>query len=200
MGKHSEKKNQNTKNQEKPQTEEKQERTGAETEAPLKELQSRLEEKEKEAAENYDKYLRISAELDNYKKHAARERADLIKFSNETIIKDILPVMDSLDRALDHAQNAGGNDKFLHGLKIIHSQLLQFLEKHGVRRVESVGKEFDPNIHEAVLKVESKEHGDNEIIEEFEKGYLLHNRLLKPAKVSVSKHVSDDEDKSQGNT
>ncbi len=163
------------------------EKKPVETEENIKELQARLAEKEKEAASHYDKYVRALAELDNYKKHAAREKADLIKYSNENIIKDILPILDSLDRALDHAETTKDIEKFIEGLKIIHGQLLNCLEKYGVKKVETVGQEFDPNIHEAIQSVESSEHESNKVVEEFEKGYLLNDRLLKAAKVSVSK-------------
>lgn len=148
-----------------------------------------LEEKGKEAAENYDKFLRVAAEFDNYKKRVVRERTDFIKFGNEALVKDMLPIVDSLDRALEHSGNLEDFEAFISGFKLIQEQLLGCLEKHGVERVQSIGMDFDPNIHEAMLQVESKELGENKIVEEFEKGYLLNGRLLRPAKVSVSKSV-----------
>ena len=152
-------------------------------------LTAKLKEKEIEAAENYDKFLRASAELDNYRKRAAKERSDSIKYGNESIIKDMLPIIDSLDRALEHADNSEDFDAFIKGLKLVQEQFLGCLEKHGVERVQSTGMDFDPNMHEAMLQVESKEYEDNKVVEEFEKGYLLNGRLLRPAKVSVSKSV-----------
>jgi molecular chaperone GrpE len=150
-------------------------------------LSEQLAEKEKEAAANYDKYVRSVAELENFKKHAAREKADLLRFGNENIIKDILPILDSLDRALDHAENTKEIESIIKGLKIIYGQFVNCLEKCGVKRVETIGQEFDPNMHEAIQCVESNECEGNKVVEEFEKGYLLNDRLLKPAKVSVSK-------------
>lgn len=150
-----------------------------------------LEEKGTEAAENYDKFLRVAAEFDNYKKRVAKERIDFIKYSNEALVKDMLPIVDSLDRALEHAGNLEDFDAFINGFRLIRKQFLGCLEKHGVERIQSVGMDFDPSIHEAMLQVESKELGENKNVEEFEKGYLLNGRLLRPAKVSVSKSVKE---------
>ncbi|MBE9547749.1 MAG: nucleotide exchange factor GrpE [Proteobacteria bacterium] len=162
-------------------------------EEDIKNLLAKLEEKEKEAAENYDKFLRASAELDNYKKRVAKERADLIRYGNETLIKDMLPIIDSLDRALEHAGNSEDFDAFIKGLTLVQEQFLGCLEKHGVEMVQSTGLDFDPNMHEAMLQVESENHEENKIVEEFEKGYLLNGRLLRPARVSVSKSIKKED-------
>ncbi len=171
----------------------------APAEQDKQELRTALEEKEKEAKENYEKYLRSVAELENYKKYAARERSDLIKYNNEKIIRDILPILDGLDRALEHAGTANDVKAFANGIRMIQEQFLAVLEKYGVQRIESVGREFDPNIHEALLQVESDEYEDKSVVAEFEKGYLLNDRLLKPAKVSVSKRPSGEKEREQGN-
>ncbi len=147
----------------------------------------KLQEKEKEAADNYDKYVRAVAELENYRKRAAREKADSIKYGNENIIKDILPLVDSMDRALQHADNHGYSDSFKKGLKLLQDQLLGCLGKHGVQQIDCVDKTFDPNIHESVFQVDTGDHEDNKVVEELEKGYRLHERLLRPAKVSIFK-------------
>ncbi|MDD5711681.1 MAG: nucleotide exchange factor GrpE [Smithellaceae bacterium] len=151
------------------------------------ELLARLKEKEKEAAENYDRYVRAVAELDNLKKRAQKEKADAIKYGNECIIKDILPFLDSLNRAIDHAGSSNDFEGFKKGLELAKEQFIGCLRKHGVEEVETEGKEFDPYVHEAMLQEESAEHDDNKIVREFEKGYTLNKRLLRPAKVSVSK-------------
>ena len=101
----------------------------------------------------------------------------------------MLPIIDSLDRALEHAGNSEDFDAFIKGLKLVQEQFLGCLEKHGVEKVQSTGVDYDPNVHEAMLQVESNEYEDNKVVEEFEKGYLLNGRLLRPAKVSVSKSV-----------
>lgn len=154
------------------------------------ELEAKLAEKEKEATNNYDKYLRAIAELDNYKKRAVRERADIIKYGKEDVIRDIFPFLDSLDRALEHADSANDVQNFKEGLKLIQDQLLTCLKKHGVERIECCGKDFDPHFHEALMQVESAQHDDNKVVNEFVKGYLLNGRLLRPSKVSVCKKIN----------
>lgn len=159
-------------------------------------LTAKLQEKEKEAAENYDKYVRAVAELENYRKRVARERADSLKYGQENLIRDILPLVDSLDRAMEHACNSNDFGAFKEGLQLIQNQLSGCLGKQGVASIEAVGRHFDPNVHEAVLQVESPEHGHNQVVQEFEKGYLLNGRLLRPSKVSVCR-LREQRDKAQ---
>lgn len=147
--------------------------------------------KEKEAKENYDRYLRTLADLDNYKKRAAREKADTLKFGKEDIIKDILPFLDSLDRALEHADSSDAQ-AFKAGIALMQDQLLCCLKKHGVERIESAGADFDPNIHEALMQMESEQHDNNQIVHEMEKGYMLNGRLVRPSRVCVCKKTSKD--------
>ena len=155
-------------------------------------LNKKLEEKEKEAAANYDKYLRTLADLENYKKRAIREKGDIIKYGNEDLIKDILPFVDSLDRALEHS--TGDVQAFKDGVALIQEQLLCCLKKHGVERIETAGLNFDPNFHEALMQLESDQHEDNKIVSEMEKGYLLNGRLLRPSKVCVCKKTNKEND------
>ncbi|HRR40935.1 MAG TPA: nucleotide exchange factor GrpE [Syntrophales bacterium] len=150
-------------------------------------LAAKLREKEKEAAENYERYMRAVADLENYKKYAAKDRADILKYANERIIKDLLPILDGLDRALSHSNEVKDVDTFIEGVRIIKEQLLAFLERHGVKRVESVGQTFDPERHEAFMLTESDEHEEGTVVEELEAGYMLNDRLLRAAKVAVSK-------------
>lgn len=155
-------------------------------------LKKKLEEKEKESAENYDKYLRAVAELENYRKRAAREKTDIIKYGKEDIIKDILPFMDSLDRALKH--DTGDIQAFKDGIALIQEQLLCCLKKHGVEMINAAGSTFDPNFHEALMQMESDQHEDNKVISEMEKGYLLNGRLLRPSRVCVCKKTNKEND------
>ena len=157
------------------------------------ELKEELARKEKEAIDNYDKYLRAVADLDNYKKRAIREKADIIKYGKEDVIKDILPFVDSLDRALAHADNSDVQ-AFKEGIKLIQEQLLSCLKKHGVEKIDSVGLDFDPNFHEAMMQVESEEHAENKVVNEVQKGYLLNGRLLRPSKVCVCKKINKEND------
>ena len=150
-------------------------------------LMTRLEEAEKKAAENYDKYVRAVAELDNFRKRAAREKTDAIAYGNETLIRDVLPIIDSLDRATEHAGKAADLEAFKEGFKLVKDQLLCCLGKHGVETIKAVGTDFNPEFHDAMLQVESGEAEHSKVVEEFEKGYLLKGRLLKPAKVSVGR-------------
>jgi molecular chaperone GrpE len=154
------------------------------------ELMVKLQETEEKAAENYDKYVRAIAELDNYRKRAIREKADAIQYGNEDLLRDILPLVDGMDRALEHACNSDDFDAFRKGLKLLQGQLLGCLQKHGVEMIDTTGKDFNPHIHEAMMQVESAQHEDSQVVEEFERGYLLNGRLLRPAKVSVCKRPS----------
>jgi molecular chaperone GrpE len=147
--------------------------------------------KEKEESVNYDKYLRAVADLENYKKRSIREKADIIKYGKEEIIKDILPFVDSLDRALDHADSSDVQ-AFKEGIRLIQEQLLSCLKKHGVEKIDSIGLNFDPNFHEALMQVESEEHEENKVVNEVEKGYLLNGRLLRPSKVCICKKMNKE--------
>lgn len=156
-------------------------------------LKEQLEEKQKEAAANYDKYLRAVADLDNYRKRAARERADYLKYANENILKDLLSIFDNMERAREHAANSRDFDSFLEGLDMIQGQFKELLARYGLETVETKDREFDPNFHEAVMRVAGTAENDNKIVEEFEKGYILNGRLLRPAKVSVAKNTQENE-------
>lgn len=157
----------------------------------LKELEEALEAKEKEAKENYDRYLRAVAELDNFRKRAARDKVDTIKYAKEDLIKDILPFLDSLDRALEHKDSTDAQ-AFKDGIALIQDQLLCCLKKHGVERIESVGAVFDPNFHEALMQVDSADHQDNQVVSEMGKGYLLNGRLIRPSRVCVCKKTGEN--------
>lgn len=172
--------------------EEQSEISGQNQESPAKsekteDLMAKLQEAEKKAAENYDKYVRAVADLDNYRKRAAKEKSEAIQYGCENLLRDVLPVVDGMDRALEHACKSDDFEAFRKGLKLLQEQFLSCLQKHGVEKIDTEGKEFDPNVHEAMMQVESADHGDSEVVGEFQKGYLLKGRLLRPAKVSVCK-------------
>lgn len=153
----------------------------------IEELKKKLEEKEKEAKEVYDRLLRLAADLENYKKRAAKEKEEWIKFANEDLIKAFLPFIDNLERAVNHAEKVVDTGVMIEGVRLIIQQILQTLNKFGLSSFESAGKPFDPSIHEAMLVVESNQHEPDQVVEEFQRGYLLNDRLLRPATVSVSK-------------
>jgi molecular chaperone GrpE len=158
---------------------------------PPEDETSELEKCRREAKDNHEKYLRLAADFDNYRKRVARERDELTKYANEKLIRDVLPIVDNLERALDHASNSVDFDAFVEGLKLVDGQLRAALTKHGVEKIEVEGCDFDPNFHEAVMQVESPEHDYNKVVEEFERGYLLNGRLLRPSKVSVAAQKKD---------
>ncbi|HAR97372.1 MAG TPA: nucleotide exchange factor GrpE [Syntrophus sp. (in: bacteria)] len=156
-------------------------------------LRAKLREKEREAAENYNRYVRAAADLENYKKRALRDKADAVKYGNENVIRDLLPLTDSLDRALKQAEASCDFEAFRKGLEMLRGQLLGSLEKHGVQAIDSLEKPFDPNVHEAMMQVDSDAHEDNQVVDEFEKGYTLNGRLLRPARVSVCKKRTNED-------
>ncbi|HPV50312.1 MAG TPA: nucleotide exchange factor GrpE [Smithellaceae bacterium] len=171
---------------------------GLATDAEINEvdmLKEQLEAKEAKAKENYDLYLRAMAEMDNLRKRTAREKADTIKYGKEEIIKDILPFLDSMDRALEHADTSDAR-AFIDGIRLMQDQLLCCLQKHGVERIESMGEDFDPNLHEALMLLDSADHRDNQIVSEMEKGYLLNGRLIRPSRVCVCKRDDNNNNKS----
>jgi molecular chaperone GrpE len=159
-----------------------------EGEKEIEELKRKVEEKEKEAKDHYDRLLRMAADFENYKKRAVKEKEEWTKFANEELLKAVLPFIDSLEKAVTHAEKAEKAPMdLIEGLKLTHQQLLQALSKFGLSPVESLGKPFDPSVHEAMMLVETERHEPNHVVEEFRKGYLLNDRLLRPATVSVSR-------------
>jgi molecular chaperone GrpE len=157
-------------------------------------LRSQLKAKEDEARLNYDRFLRQTAELENFKRRAGREREDASRFANEALVKDLLPVVDNLERAIAHGKGNDG-DSLLEGVEMILKGLMDALGRHGVVQVSSVGRSFDPQLHEAMAHVESAEHRPNTILEEYQKGYLLRDRLLRPALVTVVKGSKSNDKK-----
>jgi molecular chaperone GrpE len=145
-----------------------------------------LQEARKLADENRDRWLRSVAELENYKKRSAQERSKLLKYKNEELLRDLLGVSDNLERAISHCDPSRSPAGLLEGLRLVADMQRDILAKYGVAPIESVGKPFDPNFHEALARVESAELPPNTVTEEMEKGYLYHDRLLRPSKVIIS--------------
>jgi molecular chaperone GrpE len=133
-----------------------------------------------------DKLLRERAELENFKRRAAREKADALRYGSEGLLRDLLPVIDNLERALAHARQSGGATPIIEGVELVLRSLVETLERHGVTSVQARGERFDPAIHEAIGHVES-EHAPNTVVDEHQRGYALHDRLLRPALVTVGK-------------
>lgn len=155
---------------------------------PMKEMEAKLKSAEQEAKENYDRFLRVSAEFENYKKRSAREMADFKKFANESLIKELLSVVDNLERAINSSANDEyANSSVVEGVNMTLKEILKIFEKYSVKPIESLGKTFDPNFHQAISQEETEEHPENTVLKEFNKGYLMHERLIRPSLVVVSK-------------
>jgi len=153
-------------------------------------LETRLETALKTADKNYDSFLRVSAEFDNYKKRTAREMNDFRKFANESLVKDLLPVVDNLERALESSEDNGKPDSIAVGIQLTLKEILKILDRFNVKVIEALGKSFDPCFHQAVLQEETGEQAENTVLKEFQKGYMLHDRLIRPSMVVVSKAMA----------
>ncbi len=136
-----------------------------------------------ELAELKDRWVRERADLENYKRRAVREKQDALRFGSESLLKDLLPVIDNLHRALAHAKS---DDPIAAGVQMVLRGFDEIFERHGVKVVPARGEPFDPSRHEAISHVES-EHPPNTVIDEHQRGYILHDRLLRPALVTVGK-------------
>ena len=148
-------------------------------------LKEQLAEKEKLIEEQKNKYLRALADLDNYKKRVNLEKDELVRYSNELLVKELLPAIDGFTKAMDFARKTN-NEDLVKGIALIKKQTEDALAKFGVKEIGSVGKPYDPNLHEAILMKESEKE-PNVVLEEMQKGYTMHERLLRPAMVIVSK-------------
>ena len=158
------------------------------TDDPIKDLETQLEAREQEAQENYDRLLRVSAEFENYKKRTTRELEEFRKFANQSLIKELLSVVDNLELAMN---STNGHEKIdqglLQGLEMTHREILKVFEKFNVKPIEAKGEVFDPTFHEAVMQEETDEYEANTVINELQRGYLIHDRLLRPSMVVVAR-------------
>jgi molecular chaperone GrpE len=166
--------------------------------ADLVKLHEHLETKKKEASENYDRYLRQVAEVENLRKRANREKEEAIRFANEALVKDLLPVIDNLERAVAHSKEGGNGKPLVEGVEMVLRGFFDILAKHGVVPISAVGQRFDPEKHEAMAQIESGTYEPNTVVEEYHKGYLLRDRLLRPALVSVAKAPKSQGKKNNG--
>jgi molecular chaperone GrpE len=154
---------------------------------PLEEIQSELETAKQEAKEAYDRFLRVSAEFENYKKRSTREMEDFRKYANQSLIKEMLAVVDNLERALNSSNGKSSIDKCMaDGVNLTLKEILKVFEKFNVKPIESIGQPFDPTFHQAMMREETDEHSENTIITELQKGYMIHDRLLRPSMVVVA--------------
>ncbi|MEA3230293.1 MAG: nucleotide exchange factor GrpE [Thermodesulfobacteriota bacterium] len=161
---------------------------------PIVELEEQLVSAQEEAKVSYDRFLRVSAEFDNYKKRISRETSDSRKYANETLLKELLSVVDNLERALTASEeDDAATNSLIDGVEMTLGELLKIFEKFAVKPVEARGKLFDPTYHQAMGQEKTDKHPENTITQELQKGYTCHDRLLRPAMVILAKPGSEDE-------
>ena len=156
-------------------------------------LAAELAEKSREVAELNDKYLRTLAESDNIRKRARQQSEETVRLQRENLIRDVLPIVDNLERAIDAANSGADKASLVQGVEMVLRSLLDLLKSQGVTQLSAVGQPFDPNRHEAVDHIESGAHPPNTVVSEFHRGYLIGDRMLRPARVSVAKGGSASE-------
>jgi molecular chaperone GrpE len=152
-----------------------------------KDMAAALEEAKNKLLESEDKVLRLAADYENTKKRLEREREMSLKYAEENILRELLPGIDNIERAMEQGRESDNIEGLLEGVELTRDGLMATLEKYGVKAIESIGQPFDPNIHEAIAMEETEEIAPNLVVREFQKGYVYKDRLLRPAKVIVSK-------------
>ena len=177
-----------TSNEEESKVEEKKELT------PMEQLQEQIRLKDEEIANQKDTFLREKAELENFKKRLTKEKDDFVQFANERLLQELIQIEDNLERALE-VPNAT-LESLKEGVEMIQKQFSTFLKNQKVEPIEAIGKAFDPTLHEVLNQQESEEHEENTVIEEYSKGYTLNGRILRPAKVVISKKPAEEKENS----
>lgn len=153
-------------------------------------LRAGYEKKEEEARQAQERFMRTLADFENYKKRAQRDQSDALKYANEKLIKELLPVIDNLERALAHSRETRDFDRMMEGVELIRKQLFSALGKFGVVPIESLNQPFDPSLHQSIGQIEVEEGSDakeNQVIGETQKGYHLNDRVLRPSLVMIAK-------------
>jgi molecular chaperone GrpE len=171
--------------------------TQEKTEGDVKDAAAEIQELKDQAAAEKDKALRLSAEFENFKKRKQREIDDFKKFANEMVFKQLLSVVDNLERAIVSAEDASDDASLLEGVKLTHKDIIKLFESFNVKPVEAENQPFNPNFHQAVTQEENNELPDNTVTAVLQKGYTLHDRLIRPAMVVVSKRVNKETEKTE---
>jgi molecular chaperone GrpE len=140
----------------------------------------------KEAEENRDRWMRAVADFENYKKRALQEKSKFLKYRNEELLRDLLTIVDNIERAQMHCETTGRSDALADGVCMIAKMFREVLDRYGVKEMKALGETFDPHLHEAIARVPAANKPANQVVEEMEKGYMYQDRLLRPAKVVVS--------------
>ena len=175
--------------------------TGGESasQTELEQLREKVKSLEEENSDLKEQYLRKQADFENYRKRMTREKEGFASYANKQLLLDLIPIIDDFERAIKSAEESKDFDSFHDGILLIEKQFTSMLErKWGLKRFESEGEEFDPQKHEAVMTEESADHDTSTVLEDFQKGYFLHDKVLRPSKVKVSVPVeSETQDKNE---
>ena len=152
-----------------------------------KELLKELEAKKRQLDEEKDSYLRLNAEFDNFRKRTLKEREEFVKYANEKLILELIDILENLERGIENAKRSEKKDKLIEGMELIYDQFKNVLEKNGLVPIKAFGEKFDPYKHEAMMLTQTDEGEEGMILEEFARGYMLNNKVIRYSKVRVSK-------------
>lgn len=155
--------------------------------------EERIKELESELQETKDKYLRLYAEFENYRRRVQKDKEELMKYGTEPLISELLTVVDNLEMALEHASKESNLESLLKGVEITLKEFRKVLNKFGVKEIEALGKPFDPSVHHAMSQVVRDDVADKTVVEEYRKGYKLNDRVIRPSLVAVSKKPDEEE-------
>ena len=154
--------------------------------------ENELEKLKKQLEEEKDRCLRLNAEFENLRKRTQKEKEEFIKYANEKLIIELIDIMESLERGLENAKGSNNKDKLIQGMELIYKQLKNILEKNGLVPIKALGEKFDPYKHEAMMQTPSQDDEEDMILEEFARGYMLNNKVIRYSKVRVSKNKDTD--------
>ena len=161
--------------------------------APEADLQERIRQLEQEVEESKDQLLRKAADFENFRKRLAREKEESIKYANAALLSDVVPIIDDFERAIQSAADSKDFDAFHTGVSMIEQRMVGMLERNwGLKRFSANGEPFDPEKHEAIAVEETDQHDTEIVLEDYQKGYLLHDRVLRPAKVKVARPIAPE--------
>ncbi len=155
-------------------------------------LRKEIEQLRGEKDELFEKFQRVSADYANFQKRSTRQITETVAYEKEKIIKTVLPALDNFEHTLNNAQSAADDDVFVKGVRIIYDQMLDILKSHGVEQIKALDEEFDPALHQAMMQKDESDKEEGIVLEEFQKGYTLNGRVIRPSKVIVNKTSPED--------
>ncbi len=155
--------------------------------ADIAAMQDQLRELSNQVDAARDQYLRTLADFQNFRRRTEEQKGELVRFANRELVAQFLPILDNFERAMNSAAKSQNYEALMGGVSLTYRQLQEFLQKNGVNPIEALGAEFDPNLHEAVMRVEDGEHPENTVVEELQRGYTMHDRVVRPSMVKVAR-------------